>query len=86
MKLDQIRFWIKDKSCGGYIKVDCVKRDEGGYEITYWSNNMIDRVTNATIIYPKAHYMSPTTIIRMIKNDKEIHNRLKGINIKELSK
>ena len=25
MKLDQIRFWIKDKSCGGYIKVDCVK-------------------------------------------------------------
>ena len=73
MKLDQIRFWIKDKSCGGYIKVDCVKRD--------WSNNMVDR-SNATYIYPNAHYMSPTTIIRYIKNHKEnIYNRLKGINI-----
>ena len=85
MKIDQIRFWIKDKSCGGYIKVDCVKRDEGGYEITYWSNNMVDR-NNVTYTYPNANCMSPTTIIRMIKNDKEIHNRLKGINIKELSK
>lgn len=85
MKIDQIRFWIKDKSCGGYIKVDCVKRDEGGYEITYWSNNMVDR-NNATFIYPKAHYMSPTTIIRMIKWDKELYNRLKGVDIKELNK
>ncbi len=83
MKIEQIRFWIKDKSCGGYIKVDCVKRDEGGYEITYWSNNMIDR-SNATFIYPKANYMSPTTIIRMIKWDESLYSRLKGVPEKVL--
>tara|TARA_Y100000361_G_scaffold138398_1_gene140560 strand:+ start:312 stop:554 length:243 start_codon:yes stop_codon:yes gene_type:complete len=80
MKVEEIRFWIKDKSCGGYIKVDCVKRDEGGYKITYWSNNMVDR-NNATYIYPNANYMSPTTIIRFIKMNEEIYDRLKG-NVK----